>query len=260
MAIEIERRFVLGKHPRLNGLPHMEIIQGYMPDGLRLRRSSGNGSVDYLSTRKTGSGIKRNEYESRLDKGEFERLWPRTKSARLEKTRYVMRKGANDIEINVYHGKLEGLVTAEVEFKDMSAARAFRPLEWFGREVTEDRRYNNSMLAASNPTRNELLLMMLDGYMLTDFQKSVLKGVMTVRKGTTVTYGQLARMIGHTGAHRAVGTALRLNPFPIEIPCHRVVRSDGIGKYSGTSAGSSRKLMLLRKEGAKLPRKRTGRI
>ncbi len=260
MAIGIERRFVLSKHPLLNGLPRMEITQGYMPDRLRLRRSSCNGRVDYFSTRKTGSGIRRNERERKLGKGEFDRLWPRTKPARLEKTRYVIGKRASTIGINVYHGKLDGLVTAEVEFKNMAAARAFRPPVWFGREVTNDRRYNNSLLAGSNPTRNELLLMMLDGYMLTDFQRSVLKGVMSVRKGSTVTYGQLASMIGHPGAQRAVGTALRLNPFPIKIPCHRVTRTDGIGRYAGSPGESRRKLILLRNEGARLPIKRTGRI
>ena len=201
----------------------------------------------------------RNEQEREITRKEFARLWHKTKSARIEKERYTMNDGNNEIEINVYHGRLEGLAMAEVEFGSMAEARAFRPPAWFGAEVTEDKRYTNNALASSSPSRDELLLMMLNGYNLTEFQRSVLKGVMSVKRGTTVTYGQLARMIGHPGAHRAVGTALRLNPFPIEIPCHRVVRTDGIGKYAGSPGESRRKLTLLRNEGARLQRKRTGR-
>ena len=52
--------------------------------------------------------------------------------------------------------------------------------------------------------------------------------------GQTVTYGQLAEMAGNKNAARAVGTAMRRNPFPLLVPCHRVIRSNGtIGNYSG---------------------------
>ena len=83
---------------------------------------------------------------------------------------------------------------------------------------------------------------------LTEFQVRVLLEVSKVPSGKTVTYKQLARMSGRPKAYRAVGTALNRNPFPVRIPCHRVVRSDGdIGGYF---YGKRRKMELLVREGA----------
>lgn len=86
-------------------------------------------------------------------------------------------------------------------------------------------------------------------YKMTDFQRSVLIATASIARGKTATYGDIARMIGNPGAYRTVGTALAKNPLPITIPCHRVVRADGIGRYSGRG-GSSAKLRLLKSEGA----------
>lgn len=84
---------------------------------------------------------------------------------------------------------------------------------------------------------------------LTGFQKKVLLETLKIPKGQTRTYKQIASRIGHPKAYRAVGTALKINPLPIVIPCHRVIKSDGtLGNYSG--GGTKRKLALLRKEHA----------
>jgi methylated-DNA-[protein]-cysteine S-methyltransferase len=62
-----------------------------------------------------------------------------------------------------------------------------------------------------------------------------------------MTYGRLADLLGHSGAARTVGTALARNPFPLVIPCHRVVRSDGeLGDFGG---GTGMKQALLEMEG-----------
>lgn len=53
--------------------------------------------------------------------------------------------------------------------------------------------------------------------------------VKDVPTGQTVTYGQLAELAGNPKAARAVGTAMRKNPLPIIVPCHRVTRSNGLG-------------------------------
>lgn len=74
----------------------------------------------------------------------------------------------------------------------------------------------------------------LDGSGLTDFQKDVLYATSKIRKGEVKTYKQVAAMSGHPNAFRAVDTALKKNPFPIIIPCHRVIKSNGgLGNYSG---------------------------
>lgn len=69
--------------------------------------------------------------------------------------------------------------------------------------------------------------------------------------GRVITYAALGRRIG-CGSPRAVGQALRSNPFAPEVPCHRVIASDGApGGFQGKTGGAelARKLRLLREEG-----------
>ena len=72
---------------------------------------------------------------------------------------------------------------------------------------------------------------------LTPFQRDVLEEVRRIPYGETVTYGELAERIGRRGGARAVGQALSRNPYPIVIPCHRIVSSSGIGGYCGEMEG-----------------------
>lgn len=66
-----------------------------------------------------------------------------------------------------------------------------------------------------------------------EFQEKVLRACAKIPYGETKTYAEIAQEIGHSGAARAVGTALKHNPYPIVIPCHRVVRSSGgYGEYA----------------------------
>src|SRR5271155_3682511 len=89
----------------------------------------------------------------------------------------------------------------------------------------------------------------LDKEGLTEFQKKVLFATLTIKKGETRTYKQIAEQIGHRHAYRAVGTALKINPLAPMIPCHRVVKSVGsLGNYN--SGGTKRKMEMLKSEGA----------
>ncbi len=83
----------------------------------------------------------------------------------------------------------------------------------------------------------------------TEFQKRVWCGLLKIQKGKTVTYKELAKMIGKQKAIRAVANAVGANPCAPIIPCHRVIRSDGkLGGYSG-KGGVKTKKALLSKEG-----------
>ena len=85
---------------------------------------------------------------------------------------------------------------------------------------------------------------------ITDFQKRVYLELLNVPPGETITYGELARRIGCKSA-QAVGQALKRNPFAPEVPCHRVVASDGtIGGYNGKREGEqiAVKLKLIEEE------------
>lgn len=83
-----------------------------------------------------------------------------------------------------------------------------------------------------------------------DLQRDIWHACRQVGYGKTASYGDLAERVGRPGAARAVGTAMARNPFPLVVPCHRIVRSDGgLGGYSGPS-GVSRKKRLLEMEAA----------
>lgn len=79
------------------------------------------------------------------------------------------------------------------------------------------------------------------------FQQKVLRATSAIPRGKVSTYQCIAKQIGKPKAARAVGRALANNPFPLIIPCHRVIRSDGsLGGYQG---GLKMKRALLKKEG-----------
>lgn len=84
----------------------------------------------------------------------------------------------------------------------------------------------------------------------TPFQQKVWRELLKIPKGSVATYAFIAKRVGRPRAVRAVANAVAANPWPIRIPCHRVVRSDGtLGGYSGPG-GVGGKRKLLRKEGA----------
>jgi O-6-methylguanine DNA methyltransferase len=84
-----------------------------------------------------------------------------------------------------------------------------------------------------------------------EFMERVYAVVAKIPRGKVLTYGDVARRAGYPGAARAVGNALSKNRDTKAVPCHRVVRSDGVpGGYAWKPA---KKMELLRREGALLP-------
>lgn len=81
---------------------------------------------------------------------------------------------------------------------------------------------------------------------LTFFTQKVLRATQTVRYGETSTYSDIAKKIGHPKASRAVGRALGLNPIPVIIPCHRIIRKDN--SLGGFTYGLQWKKKLLNLE------------
>ena len=81
----------------------------------------------------------------------------------------------------------------------------------------------------------------------TPFQRALAEALRAVPRGETVTYGELAALAGHPGAHRAVGTVCAGNRFGLFVPCHRVVAAGSLGPYG--SLGPSYKRRMLELEG-----------
>jgi methylated-DNA-[protein]-cysteine S-methyltransferase len=87
---------------------------------------------------------------------------------------------------------------------------------------------------------------------ITPFQKKVYDFVRKIPRGKILTYKQVAGGIGRPKAYRAVGNALNKNPYSFnlggDVPCHRVIKSNG--SIGGFASGPTKKLQLLKKEGA----------
>ncbi len=148
MPKEIERKFCVREMPDLAICKGVDISQGYLvvdTEGteVRLRRKG----EQFYQTVKLGKGVKRTEVEVELHRAQFDLLWPLTAGRRVEKARYEVTEGVGTIELDVYRGRLKGLVVAEVEFESVPESARFVPPPWFGRDVTDDDRYKNATLA-----------------------------------------------------------------------------------------------------------------
>lgn len=109
------------------------------------------------------------------------------------------------------------------------------------------------MRALMDGARDDLADVQLDWSGVSDFHRRVHEVARTIEPGTTLTYGEVAHQLGDPGAAQAVGQALGRNPFPILVPCHRVLAAGG--KPGGFSApgGAHTKLRMLVIEGAREP-------
>ncbi|MFW9805612.1 MAG: methylated-DNA--[protein]-cysteine S-methyltransferase [Candidatus Thorarchaeota archaeon] len=113
----------------------------------------------------------------------------------------------------------------------------------------------NDIVQYLNGEHMKLSMDSLDTSVCYPFQLKVLMMERTIPRGMTASYGWVARQINTQGV-RAVGNALARNPFPLVVPCHRAVRSDGtLGGFQG---GLKMKRALLEMEGVEFDSK--GRV
>ena len=136
-----------------------------------------------------------------------------------------------------------GLVCNHNELRQihfLSSSPLFKPRSGFAREVVRQLQeyFENPDFCFNLPLADSD----------TAYQRRVREGLLAVPVGETLSYGQFARQI-NTGA-RAVANACRRNPFPIVVPCHRIVAKDDIGGYVGEVSGAAvdTKRWLLRHE------------
>jgi methylated-DNA-[protein]-cysteine S-methyltransferase len=90
----------------------------------------------------------------------------------------------------------------------------------------------------------------LDERGIDDFRRAVYAATREIPAGSTQSYGQVARAIGRPDGARDVGAALGRNPFPIVVPCHRVVAANGALTGFSSPGGIATKRRMLELEGA----------
>ena len=106
------------------------------------------------------------------------------------------------------------------------------------------------MRAVLGGERRDLRAVPLDERGIDPFRRSVYGATRDIEPGTTWTYGQVAKAIGRPDAARDVGTALSQNPFPIVVPCHRVIAANGALTGFAAPGGIATKRRMLELEGA----------
>lgn len=165
--MEIERKYLISMEKLpfdLSKCFSKELVQGYLSTEpvVRVRREGD----EYYLTYKSKGLLVREEANLPLNQESFEHLVKKADGIVIEKTRYFISLSGDDyyaipprdetghmihsgslVELDVFHGDLEGLVFAEVEFDSVEQANAFVPPEWFGEDVSESGLYQNSRLS-----------------------------------------------------------------------------------------------------------------
>lgn len=152
--MEIEQKYQIRKMPDVSGCEKLEMEQGYLcaDPVVRIRKSNDR----YILTYKSRAGIKpsdlaaqiNQEVELPLTEQSYLHLREKVDSHLISKTRYKIPLPDGHVgELDVFHGRLEGLVFIEVEFAQEQDMAVFQPPDWFGENVSRDRRYSNSFLS-----------------------------------------------------------------------------------------------------------------
>ena len=145
--MEIERKYLVRQLPEhLNSYKQQKIAQGYLNVNpvVRIRRSND----DYYLTYKGRGLMVREEYNLPLNAESFRHMSEKIDGLLIEKTRYLIPlENGLTAELDVFEGKLAPLTLVEVEFDSVEAANTFIAPDWFGEDVTNDGRYQNSRLS-----------------------------------------------------------------------------------------------------------------
>ena len=145
---DIERKFLVENTDFIyQSYKSTVIIQAYLnSDPLRTVRVRIKGEKSYLTIKgKSEDGISRFEWEKEIPLSEAHALLPLCEPFPIEKTRYEVLVGQSLWEVDVFHGKNQGLILAEIELKDTEAT--FEKPDWIGKEVTAEACYYNSYLS-----------------------------------------------------------------------------------------------------------------
>jgi Uncharacterized protein conserved in bacteria len=149
--MEIERKYLVKYIPEnINEYECHEVMQGYIYTDpvIRIRRSDER----FYLTVKTRGLLEREEFETPITEDAFNELSKKCEGNLISKTRYKIPLGEGLIaELDIFHDIFDGLRYVEVEFPSVEAAESFTAPDFFGREVTEEPKYQNSGLSSMKP-------------------------------------------------------------------------------------------------------------
>lgn len=148
--MEIEKKFLIQSLKDVPGdisdYDYHDLEQGYLSTApvVRVRKEDDT----YYLTYKGSGMLVREEYNLPLTAESYEHLVQKADGIVIKKRRYLIPlDGGLTCELDVFHGKYEGLLLAEVEFSSEEDANGFVPPAWFGSDVTFDSRYHNSNMS-----------------------------------------------------------------------------------------------------------------
>lgn len=143
--MEIERKFTVRELPDLSKYDFHIMEQGYLNTDpvVRVRKED----ETYYLTYKGKGLLAREEYNLPLNREAYYHLVEKSDGITIRKKRYLIPFEKYTIELDVFEAPYENLIIAEVEFDSEEEATNFQPPEWFGEDVTMDRRYHNSNLS-----------------------------------------------------------------------------------------------------------------
>lgn len=146
-TMEIEKKYLLKELPELEKYECHKIEQAYLCTDpvVRVRREDDR----YYMTYKGSGMMAREEYNLPLNPAAYEHLSAKADGNIISKKRYLIPLEQESLmaEVDVFEAPFAPLVMAEVEFASREQAGEFVPPEWFGEEVTFDRRYHNSYMS-----------------------------------------------------------------------------------------------------------------
>lgn len=144
--MEIERKYLISSIPfSLEKYPCQQIEQAYLNTDPVVRIRKDND--DYYLTYKSKGFIEREEYNLPLNEESYIHLRTKADGIIITKKRYEIPLAPYTIELDLFEGEYSGLILAEVEFPTREEADTFTPPEWFGEDVTFDKKYTNSNLS-----------------------------------------------------------------------------------------------------------------
>lgn len=155
--MEIERKFRVRELPSLEKKEKLEIEQAYLSRKpvIRIRKQDENYILTVKVKKEERGVLVNREEEFSLTKEEYEKLLTKAEGFVVKKTRYILPFLEGKIELDVFHGRLEGLIFAEIEFSGLEEAKAFSPPSWLGEDVSEDRRFRNTELSLIEEYKEE---------------------------------------------------------------------------------------------------------